>query len=164
MTDTRNAQAILEVAAHIETYPERYNQTEWGQDTDCGSAFCVAGTRAVLDGIDYETNCVVRSDRRRAYAWLEVVSVGLHAQDRFGLSDMEAKILFSQHWLPREGMTVPEALRRLAAGWPVVLVTAESLTTFLPYAFAGASPGGANWVAEAQHLLDEADEFVKAHA
>jgi hypothetical protein len=121
---TRNVAAIVEVADWIDTHPHLHDQRYWASQTDCGTAFCVAGVRAHLDGwhplvADGE---LVDCRYIAADTGTETL-IADHAKQRLGLTENEAAFLFSYQWQPAEDGTVGDALRRFAAGEPLLAVT-----------------------------------------
>lgn len=45
-----NIEKLDEAIAYIEEHPEEHDQSYWFQKKDCGTAMCLAGTIAWLDG------------------------------------------------------------------------------------------------------------------
>lgn len=43
-----NAARLRELMQYIITHPERWQQDEWASQTECGTAYCVAGTAVTL--------------------------------------------------------------------------------------------------------------------
>ena len=112
---SRNIEMFDRVADAIEAHPEKYDQTTFGRKTECGTAYCVAGWTAYLDGWKPSTSgdffCVTKGDHRRS-----VIGV---AHKLLGLVSYESADLFDSNWCPpwqRERMTVPEALRKIGRG------------------------------------------------
>jgi len=116
-------QLILEVADAIEENAEFYSQSKWfNAFNECGTTCCIAGwavriampdeffkrvDRAIALGPDkYEYEEVAEQDDE----WFHEIGMAL-----FGLSDYESN-LFNYDWMPPEGMTVPDALRKFAGG------------------------------------------------
>lgn len=128
----RNRKLFYRVAEYIETYPERYDQGEWGVDLveneifdgkeiSCGSHMCIAGTTAALSG--YSPTVYNRGFDGSQWNWVTVVDsegteeiVDTVAGDQLGLSKDDRNNLFMGNWRPAEGMTVPDALRALGDG------------------------------------------------
>ena len=125
----RNSELFEAIADAIELAPERYDQSDWalpGPDDfeglpttellhRCGTKHCIAGWAVSLSTTEDTRNKTKDDVDRRGW--------GAVARERLGLSFDEADELFGQHWLPRAGMTVPEALRALAAGADVRVVS-----------------------------------------
>lgn len=115
---TRNAKLLRDVADKIEGDPHLYSQGTWGRVTPCGTAHCIAGWACELAG------CEPNDPTAWEDGWLSVrkpgstefMPVGIAAEQLLGLSDIEALDLFDGGWKPKDGMTVPEALRGLADG------------------------------------------------
>ncbi len=93
---TRNTGLFNRIADAIELRPESHNQKSWG----CGTAFCIAGYAAHLEGC-------------KSTIKLEVVENW--ASEALGLNG-DDEGLFEGDWTPPKGMTVPEALRAIGRG------------------------------------------------
>lgn len=115
----RNTELFDKIADAIEAEPKRYNQSVFGVDTACGTAHCVAGWVAVLEGCkpkrkkrsehdDYWTNLVLPNGD-----WGDVEQF---AQEKLGLTETDADNLFDGDWHPPTGSTVPAALRAIGRG------------------------------------------------
>jgi hypothetical protein len=112
-----NSELFRKVADKIENQPELYCQAHIDDYTECGTAHCIAGwahfltygdTYAGLDKADYRPE-----DSRHI----------LSAQELLGIDNLSLK-LFHPQWKPREGLTVPQALRMIADGATVSEVSA----------------------------------------
>lgn len=136
----RNTELFLRIADHVEMFPETYNQEVWGDDIKdeephlpaCGTAFCIAGhashetgwkprklTNSYNDRIDIDY--AAESHPEAPHAGLMTAStIGAY---ELGLTTRESSFLFDESWLPRDGMTVPQALRALAWGATVLSVS-----------------------------------------
>lgn len=108
----------------IEEYPDLYDQSTYGQLTDCGTKACIAGWAAFLNG--WKPQAI-----EKTWSWdflerdSEKDDVHDIAIEVLGITRGEAEILFDQDWEPAEGMTVPDALKKLAGGEPIENVTIE---------------------------------------
>ncbi len=110
----RNTELFNRIADRIEKDPDTYNQHEWG----CGTKFCVAGHVAV------ELGC--KSSGVNSFGdpiWSLIITPSGHrmathdfARERLGLDDDDAYELFDAGWLPRDGGSVPDALRAIGRG------------------------------------------------
>lgn len=129
----RNADLLRRVADRIERDPDMHDQANWFCPTECGIVACIGG-HALIEAGEY-----IVGDN----AWFDFSAV---ARTLLGFTDLEASYLFSARWAPAEGMTVPDALRRIADGWPVYAVTVEARRF------------------DHLDLRTEFDEWVKAHA
>jgi hypothetical protein len=127
----RSADLFRRVADRIERDPDSYDQATWVRIGECGTVACIGG-HALLEAGE-------AADRTSTGGWAECHAL---AQTLLGLTDRES-ILFHARWRPAPGMTVPDALRRLADGWPLAVVT-ETCSDPV--------------------LVAERDEWVKAHA
>lgn len=67
-----------------------WHQAEWRLETDCGTAYCVAGWRAEQDGLAWASDGKVLV--RGAVMWVDT-----YAKDRFGLVSLEADRLFAPY-------------------------------------------------------------------
>lgn len=126
---TRNAEAIRKVADHIEAHPDQYLQAEYATRTDCGTAYCIAGTVGVQQGLQPAR---FNSEGRGSGCWVDPVteeraSIETLAESLLGLSQFESGALFDPYWKPADGMTVPEALRRFANGSCLLAVSDENV-------------------------------------
>lgn len=93
------------VAARIEESPDRYRQSDWYTETDCGTAYCVAGWAITL---------------AHGEEWWDYVSPDVEglraimdeAQRLLGIGEVDADWLFAPDWRPvNRETTVPDALR-----------------------------------------------------
>lgn len=108
MNRTPETVALMnQVADHIEAFPERYDQEVYWITTECGTVGCIAGWADRLSG--YDDPLVAPSN----------------AEERLGLTLDEGSVLFDEAWRPAEGLTVPDALRKLAGGADLEDVTHE---------------------------------------
>lgn len=128
----RNADLLRRVADRIEGDPDSYDQAAWVRIGECGWVACIGG-HAVIEAGEMDWESII--------GWAEFHAI---ASCLLGLEDCES-ILFHAGWQPVNGMSVPDALRRLADGWPIYAVTDEDR----------------RWDPT---LLAELDEWVKAHA
>lgn len=133
-----NAERLREVADFIRRYPDEYNQGVYGRKSasECGAAYCVAGTTVLLSE-DWELIWTPANSLNTHYEannarW---VGEGLPPQDltsyqrictthdaavyELGLTVEEGYLLFSGGTEPLHGMTMPEALEKIAAGTPI---------------------------------------------
>lgn len=70
----------------------QHNQRQWGSKTEgCGTAYCYAGWRVVLDGGVLEGANTFRMPDGRL---LHGNAVGDYAQERLGLTAAEARVMF----------------------------------------------------------------------
>lgn len=97
----------------------------------CGTAHCIAGHAAAASGYGPAVVDWYVTNDDYVVTWSEVSKLGSDpastegvAADLLGLTDTEAAILFEAGWKPRDGMSVPTALRRLAQGWGIEKVSA----------------------------------------
>ena len=128
------------IADVIELDPTRYDQSDWVKvdganvpdveeklkvvvEHGCGSAFCIAGWAAVLE---YDR---LDDQQKRVQLLVDIEESGFAAvaEDLLDLSFYEGDDLFASRWKPKPGMTVPEALRRIAEGGSVESVTDFSM-------------------------------------
>jgi hypothetical protein len=111
-----NAQALTETLAAVEKQVKNgtglWEQSDWAQQTPCGTAGCFAGWRAFLDGYtrledDPTTIDVPRLVNPRTGDSLPMyddngwpwrgITVARHAQQRFGLEQNQAATLFAMN-------------------------------------------------------------------
>lgn len=132
MTVFRNPEHIRAIAAYIHSHPERYDQETFGEQWPCRTAFCIAGTSAVVGGAQLTWNMwddaeAVHPDEE-PLGILELADsygVGFYAMDKMGLTEDERYALFSAMWRPKDGMSVPEALERFADGESLLVLTSD---------------------------------------
>lgn len=142
----RNRDVIYGAADWIEQHPDRYSQHHWSDLlNECGTAYCIGGTVLHLDGWEADRYGVWTRDNDPEIVYQSVPAT---AAALMGLPKDEASILFNHRWQPADGYTVPEALRRIADGVPVLAMTCQVIRKSL----AGTEIGR------------ECDEWVKAHA
>lgn len=116
---------IRAVADAIEADPESYEQDTFGEKTKCGTAFCICGQASWLLGrarFYLNSKNVWRFGTEAGELHFpngEVYTIG----NLMGISRDDADCLFDMFWIPREPMTVPEALRSLADGTSVQDIT-----------------------------------------
>ncbi len=103
------------VRAHIRSHPEQHDQSVFYLKSHCGTAACIAGWTAVLNGADLDTRYISRSDG------LKATKVRMPSTDRFiliddyaggvlGLTDEESRDLFSGDTTEAEALAVLDAL------------------------------------------------------
>lgn len=110
MNRTPETVALMEaVADMIEAHPERYDQQQWKVETECGTAYCLAGWA-----------CQIALGR---LPWRN--GVAATARDLLGLTDGERYNLFVESWKPHAGLSVPDALRKIAGGASIADVSRE---------------------------------------
>lgn len=112
----RNKELFYKIADKIEAEPERYDQDTWGAQTACGTAHCVAGWAANLEGCRATGGLGAPSWGLVIPPNGEIQSVRYFAMGALGLTEEEADNLFCATWVPRLGLSVPEALRLLGEG------------------------------------------------
>lgn len=122
MTD-RNEELFLAVAAVIEEKPNRYRQDVWYARRDrCGTTACIAGWAAAI--------AIKNGDVNRARkAWDDPTSEDFFdpqdvAGKALGLTDDEREKLFDGSWKPHDGLSVPDALRKIGEGAEIEDVSA----------------------------------------
>jgi hypothetical protein len=129
-----NTELLLKVADAIEKYPELYDQATYSEvevkDTSCETTACIAGWACALEGYYPTVAHSAYSDDK----WLTYESVskepwtdysdGVHphytAASLLGLNYSEADDLFADCWTPLGDLTVPQALREIANGTPLM--------------------------------------------
>lgn len=111
MTNRSGPEVLRAVADVIDAEPKRYFQGNWktvGVDHPCGSAFCVSGWAVALE---------LGEDMLNVNGHVSGMGhAGVVGADLLGLDYTTAYHLFNEEWKPKDGMSVPEALRRLADG------------------------------------------------
>lgn len=102
-----------QIADRIEDNPNRYDQREWRTQVDhpCKTAYCIGGHALAIRGLFEESLLGLNSPRP--------MPAGL-----LGLDEDEDEVLFAMSWGPREGLSVPDALRCLAEGAEISEVSA----------------------------------------
>lgn len=125
----RNAELFFAVADAIEREPHRYDQGDWFDHWEplsempppaCGTTACIAG---------WAIACGRHSGSLKAAAteWNEAVDQDYpedEAAELLGLAPHDADRLFHSHWRPHDGLSVPDALRKVGEGAAVEDVSA----------------------------------------
>jgi hypothetical protein len=98
ITTPKQLDLAKRVSAHIHANPDQHRQGDWYQEDDCGTAACVAGWTAVLDGAElsknfYPDGFVEASAVEGALAG-GTRSIASYAREALGLTPDEAKELF----------------------------------------------------------------------
>lgn len=139
----RYTELFDEVARRIELFEESYDQGSYGSARDCGSVGCLAGHGGMATGwnpvavytnfIDHDWDSFDERKQRptkrhlkiNALDWASLwrdddsevnVPTFTIAREEFGLTNVEGAALFDAIWHPAEGLSVPDALRRLGQG------------------------------------------------
>ena len=125
----RNAELFEKIAATIEEYPDRYDQSNWGKSISedivgnfdiCDTAYCIAGWAVTIEGVAklVGLNDFVWADDEETRFGADTIAT--KARELLGIDSSEADILFHEHWLYGRSSEVPEELRRIAAGARIV--------------------------------------------
>lgn len=118
----RNEELLRQVAQDIRDDPASYDQTTFARETSCGTTACIAGHAAIRSGkrpiFDF-----CDGTARYFFSDTERVCGGDIGQVLLGLTDEEASLLFDEFWRPAHGLSVPEALEKLAAGASIEEIT-----------------------------------------
>ena len=109
---------LYKVADMIEKYPGLHGQHTWGRVQECGTVHCIAGHAAALSG------CSPCDEAGGREIWTWVIPLGEggttpiydYSREALGLSMYEANKLFHPEREPKKPLTVPQALREIAAG------------------------------------------------
>lgn len=93
---------------HITAHPERWNQSTWGKQTECGTVACLAGNAVIhnypVESLIWQTRKFVKYDgtRMETLTALDGVTINclpysVHevARDLFGLTEDQAGAMFS---------------------------------------------------------------------
>ena len=111
---TRNTELFDRIAAQIEAHPELYDQGTFGERTECGTAHCIAGHAVVLSGGHRPRGRQLWNHVRIKRG--PVMDIEECAAKLLGLGFFESLRLFRGSWIPPEGESVPDALRRIGRG------------------------------------------------
>lgn len=115
----RNTDLFFAVAEAIEDDPRRYCQDSWyDRRRGCGTTACIAGWAAAIVAKAGDLNRA-----RRAWDDDPLFLASDIAQDALGLTDDEAYDLFNATWQPHDGLSVPDALRKIGEGAEIEDVT-----------------------------------------
>lgn len=114
-----NSELFRKIADRIETEPETYNQGNWARrdplisdaEPEGACIFCIAEQ---IIGFEHHAD----TQKMGHVGYQEITAEAL------GLSDEDATKLYHADWKPREGLTVPQALRMIADGATVSEVSA----------------------------------------
>jgi len=115
----RNVEMFDKVAKAIEDSPERYDQNDYAVEKSCGTAYCIAGWTAYLDGWQFDIG-----DDGWFSDWVHKTGTDIReeklidvvAEELLGVSNAESDVLFASNWIPPKGMSVPDALRGIGRG------------------------------------------------
>lgn len=126
-----NTELLLKVANAIEKYPELYDQETYGDvevnNTSCGTTACIAGWACALEGYYptvIDTRFSYEKVSKEPYTeYYDGLDTHFTAVSILGLDNGDAEELFSAYWMPRDDLTVPEALRKIANGASIEEVT-----------------------------------------
>ena len=116
----RNRELFEKIAAQIEETPDRWNQSHWATDSECGTVMCVAGWAAELTcglieiespwGNDKTMLAPAARDERHA-----ALGFDTYGREVLGLTADEADEMFYGSWDEMEEMDVHEAAEFLRA-------------------------------------------------
>ena len=111
ITDAQmQAQAVLNV---IQNHPERHDQANWGEHTDCGTTMCVAGHIAYMNGVADFREVLEEPYRTILYMKPEIhMDFDDYAGDKLNLPEWDRELLFYDC---NEDQAI-EALEYIAAG------------------------------------------------
>lgn len=103
MTESYNTDLLMQVREKIVNEPEKHHQGAWAvaqsdprKDGECGTAYCVAGWAAVLDGQQLDWDEAGDGTWDASYTTTGAM-VGVYAQDVLGLTNDERRTLFRGH-------------------------------------------------------------------
>lgn len=115
----RNLELFCKIADQIEEHPETYSQHEWA----CGTHGCIAGWALVFSHFVLNLAELERyiAAGRAHVAATAATALGLRYRD--DLETSEAALLFNGAWEPHEGLSVPDALRKIGEGAEIRDVT-----------------------------------------
>lgn len=112
----RNAELIRQVADAIEAHPEQYDQCHYVPD--CGTTACIAGWAAVI-ALHHGVLVGAGGDDAVMHAQPDRL-LGLSYIESWGQDASAGKArvlgLFNVAWRPHDGLSVPDALRKIADG------------------------------------------------
>jgi len=114
----RNEELFRAVADQIEQHPESYNQRSIVGN--CGTTACIAGWALAIAHFDSRLDEVF--DYHCATLNEAVVVLGLTHKEAWGV-DWEGG-LFGLGWRPHDGLSVPDALRKIGEGAAIEDVSA----------------------------------------
>lgn len=99
----RNEELFRKVADAIERNPDSYNQNAW-----CGTQACVAGWAVAIE----------RCNGNIAFERVMDAVNDIHdaAAELLRLDYVDAADLFRASWEPHDGLSVPDALRKIGEG------------------------------------------------
>lgn len=145
----RNTALFDEIAATIERIPWAYSQGDWCailtddqrarewderwshevadiagkaeiEELDCGTRMCIAGWAADLTGWHYSAFLTAGDQTGRMYKGDRSESIENIAREALGLTHDEATKLFAAGWGPKGDASVPDALRAIGRGAPIL--------------------------------------------
>jgi hypothetical protein len=96
---TINVPLLRKILEHITAHPAEWNQQNWGLQTDCGTAFCVAGHAVAMTGhtLVWRGQMLVGVDDGRTAA-----DIRRTAREELGLTGEQAGVLFESDNTLRE--------------------------------------------------------------
>jgi hypothetical protein len=141
----RNRKLILATAARVAVEQgHHYDQESWVRFADpdaaysdevptlCGMAFCVAGNAVLENGwkLRFTRDRDYYRNQRWEVHWMlqdgteaSDYEIAFSAKQAMGLTNFEAAVLFDGDWLPARGLQPHEAIKMLAFGVDIKLVT-----------------------------------------
>lgn len=87
---TVNTELLLKIYDKVSAEPEAWDQGNWGQQTECGTTYCIAGWACVLSGLDVQFTCAPGIAAVRAGG----LPVAFRAADLLNLDEYQAYDLF----------------------------------------------------------------------
>lgn len=114
----RNEELFRQVADQIEREPHLYDQALYRNKTACGTACCIAGWAIAISSYD-DMHKFAEWERRAS-----AVRIVKRAGGLLGLDDGERYELFAGSWEPHDGLSVPDALRKIGEGAAIEDVSA----------------------------------------
>lgn len=117
----RNEELFRQVADQIDAHPESHNQDGFLFIGECGAVACVCGWAVVLGEFMGAVNAAETWYFSHANASVAMWDRG---QEALGLTHDESLTLFSPSWRPHDGLSVPDALRKIGEGASIEDVSA----------------------------------------
>ena len=121
---SRNEELFRKVADAIEREPESYDQGWFFRDLGCGTTACIAGWAVALAKHQGNLSAACRSYPDAVNEWMLLEPESIPATALLGLTTDDASYLFGQGWRPHDGLSVPDALRKIGEGAAIEDVSA----------------------------------------
>jgi hypothetical protein len=94
ITDPEQVALLRKTLEHVTAHPDEWNQWMWASKTDCGTAYCLAGTACVLAGEEIDWRRTSAGVVKQASYLADGQSIEKRARELLGLGSYAAVELF----------------------------------------------------------------------